>query len=146
MIQVLPTERVHVQEIAQRMRVEEGVERVGLDKDRIVADAVIKADYAFTAFVDNEIACMWGIHRPTMLSDTAYMWLVTTPLVEQHAFMFARRSQIYLRGLKEHFSLIQGHVDARFKRSIRWLGWLGFTLYPDMNDGTYRRPFELRQL
>lgn len=142
MITVLPTERAHVFEIAQRMRIEEGVETVGLDKARIVADAVIKADYAFTAFVGNEIACMWGIHTQTILSDIAYMWLVTTPLVEKHQFVFARKSQIYLQGLKQHYRVIEGHVGAQFPRSIRWLKWLGFTVYPEHGN---LRPFELRQ-
>jgi hypothetical protein len=145
MIQVLETKAQHVRDIALRMRLEEGIERVGLDKEKIIRGAVKDASYTFTAMIDNEPACMWGIYQQTMLSDTAYMWLITTPLIEKHQFVFARRSQIYLQGLKQHFNVIQGHVDARFSRSIRWLRWLGFRVYPDMNDGTFRRPFELRQ-
>lgn len=145
MIQVCPVESKHIKKIVSKMRLEEGIERVGLDKEKIVENAIKEASYVFTAMIDGEPACMWGIYQQTMLSDTAYMWLITTPLVEKHQFFFARRSQIYLQGLKEHFKIIQGHVDARFIRSIRWLKWLGFTVYPMFDDGTYRRPFELRQ-
>ena len=145
MIQVCPVETKHIKQIVSKMRLEEGIERVGLDKEAIVKSAVNEASYVFTALIDGKPACMWGIYQQTMLSDTAYMWLITTPLVEEHQFFFARKSYIYLAELKLHFRVIQGHVDSRFKRSVKWLKWLGFTIYPDMNDGTFRRPFELRQ-
>lgn len=147
-VSVYPTSVVHIENIARKMRVEEGVEEVGLDKCQILETAVRKSLYSFCAKVDGEVACIWGIQPNTMLSDSAYMWLVTTPLVEKHSFIFARRSQIYMEGLRNYYADIYGHVDIRFRRSVRWLNWLGFVIGEadeSSLSGTFLRPFALRQ-
>jgi hypothetical protein len=83
---------------------------------------------AWTGSIDGEVACVWGLITPTVLSNRAYLWLLTTDLVDNHPFVFVRHSQMVLREMLGHFESIEGHVVAGQDRSIRWLKWLGFKM------------------
>lgn len=75
---------------------------------------------------DGEAACIFGVICPTMLSDTAYLWLhCDQESVAGNQFLFIRYSQRVMDWLLEEYTTVVGytHVDAR--KSIRWLKWLG---------------------
>ena len=98
--------------------------------------------FAWTGLVDGQIVCIWGLVPPTLLSDSAYLWLITTPVVEDHKFAFVRHSQIILNGMLDSFPLIVGHVLADQPQSKKWLKWLGVKFMPA--EGRLI-PFELRR-
>lgn len=75
--------------------------------------------------VDGELACIWGLIPPTLLSQQAYLWLYTTKIVEKHQFLFVRHSQRRMEEMLDEYPLIVGNCDANEKRSVRWLKWLG---------------------
>lgn len=75
--------------------------------------------------VNGEIACVWGLILPSLLSDRAYLWLLTTDLVDSYTFLFVRNSQRYIEQVLEEFPLIEGHVKSDNDRAKRWLKWLG---------------------
>lgn len=78
--------------------------------------------------VDGQIVCMWGLISPTFLSSRAYLWLLSTDLIEQHKFVFTRYSQRVIEQLLERYPIIVGHVAAEASQSIRWVKWLGAKL------------------
>lgn len=84
---------------------------------------------SWTGLLDGRVACVWGLIAPTILSEKAYLWLLTTDLIDEHPFTFIRHSQIVLREMLKSFKYIEGHVVADSTRSIRWLKWLGFELH-----------------
>jgi hypothetical protein len=84
--------------------------------------------FTWAGGVDSGIACLYGLISPTVLNDTAYLWLITNDLVDQHQFSFVRHSQIEVKKMLEVFPLIKGHVLETEKRSKRWLKWLGVSL------------------
>jgi hypothetical protein len=101
---------------------------------------------AWTGMIDGGLACIWGLVPPTILSDTAYLWLYTTPVLDQHKFTFVRHSQLMIEKMLEDFPVIVGHVLAGQERSKRWLKWLGVTFKPIEARGHVRLvPFELRR-
>lgn len=107
--------------------------------------AYLKASaFAWTGLINKEIACVWGLVPPTILSDSAYLWLLTTPVVDEHRFTFVRHSQMVIEGLFEQFPIITGHVLADHTRSKRWLKWLGVKFMPAVGEGRLI-PFELRR-
>ena len=78
--------------------------------------------------VDGEIACVWGLIPPTLMSNQAYLWLYTNELVLEHQFLFVRYSQRMVEHMLDQYDTIVGHVRVGSDRSIRWLRWLGAVL------------------
>lgn len=81
--------------------------------------------YDFAGWVDGEVACVWGLIAPSVLSDSAYLWLLTTNICSRHSFCFIRQSQIQVNEMLARFPRIRGHVIANNASGIRWLRWLG---------------------
>ncbi len=77
--------------------------------------------------VDGNAACVWGLISPSMMSDSAYLWLVTSDLVDHHRFTFVRQSQMIIERLLVDFPIINGHAMVGDVRAKRWLKWLGVT-------------------
>lgn len=76
--------------------------------------------------LDNEqIVAIWGLIPPTLLSDTAYLWLYTTKHFIKHTFVFIRHSQRAMADMLAEFPIIVGHGSPDNHRSLRWLRWLG---------------------
>jgi hypothetical protein len=114
----------------------------------MVCGAYLRASVtAWTGLIHpSGIACIWGLVSPTVLSDSAYLWLLTTPVVDDHKFTFVRHSQLVLDRMLEDFPTIVGHVLADQTRSKRWLKWLGVTFEPSIQAGsTHLTPFKLRR-
>ncbi len=99
----------------------------GLEESQlaILHRCVVMSSIVWTGFVNEEPACMWGLAPPTLLSDSAYLWLITTELVKDHQFPFVRHSQIEMEKMLQAYPLIVGHCDLRHPNSVRWLKWLG---------------------
>lgn len=75
--------------------------------------------------INGRVACIWGLVIPTLLSNHAHIWLLTTELVEEHKFLFVRHSQLFMEGILKTFPIITGHVVMKQQHSVRWLRWLG---------------------
>lgn len=92
--------------------------------------------------VDGEIACVFGLIPPTMLSEKAYLWLLATDLVDQHKFVFIRYSQRLVEFMLERFPVITGDCLIGEERAIRWVKWLGGKFTAPLGN---RLPFEIRK-
>ena len=102
-------------------------EQLGLSCDQrvLLNRAVLVSSQTWVGYVDGAPACMWGLVPASLLSDTAYLWLVTTDLVEEHQFLFVRHSQIEIKRMLSVYKTICGHCDQQHPRSVRWIKWLG---------------------
>lgn len=98
--------------------------------DRTLRDTLTKSVVVWVGKVDGEIACVWGLIPPTILSEQAYLWLLTTELVEQHKFLFVRHSQRAIEILLDTYPVITGVTSATHEDAIRWLKWLGAEYEP----------------
>lgn len=76
----------------------------------------------------------WGLIPPTLLSSSAYLWMISIDEAEEHQFVLVRHSQIAMKQMLERYETIIGHCEASAIRSIRWLKWLGAIFGP--SDGT----------
>ena len=107
----------------------------------IMADALSQSTRVWVGMDDGKIAAFWGIMLPTLISDRAYLWLYTTPALNNHKFVFVRQSQVWIKETLKEFPLIVGHALAGEDKSIRWLKWLGAKfLHPEGR----LIPFEIR--
>lgn len=92
--------------------------------------------------VKGEIVCIWGVKAPTILSEHAYLWLLTTDDLEEYKFLFVRHSQRAIEKLLEEYPMIHGHYKSGDPSSRRWLEWLGAS-FGEPVDGIY--PFTIRR-
>lgn len=88
-----------------------------------------------------EIACIWGLIPPTLLSDSAYLWLLTTEIVAEHKFLLVRHSQRYIEEALKVFPTIVGDVLVGNEPAQRWLKWLGAEFEQPVHG---RIPFAIR--
>ena len=89
----------------------------------------------YVGLVDGELACVWGLIPPTLMSSQAYLWLYTTALVEEHKFLFVRHSQRWMERALQEYETIVGFCKPENKSAIKWLEWLG---------ADFKRPFSER--
>lgn len=75
--------------------------------------------------VDGKVACIWGLIPPTLLSQTAYLWLLTTDIIAENKFLFIRHSQRYIEEALKQYPEIIGDTVISNTPAIRWLKWLG---------------------
>lgn len=71
------------------------------------------------------ILAVWGLIPPTLMSDTAYLWLYTTPHLKDHSLILVRHSQRLVQRMLEDYPTIVGHGQVGAERSLWWLRWLG---------------------
>ena len=102
----------------------------------------IASDKVWAGMVDGEIACLWGLAPPTFLSENAYLWLLTTDIVEEHKFLFIRYSQRYVEEMLKVYPKIVGHVEVNNLQAVRWIRWLGAKIGEPENGF---RPFTIRR-
>jgi hypothetical protein len=120
------------------------------DVEQVTEDALgvnlEKSTQAWVAHYEGEVAAMWGLYRPNLMVDTAFLWMVTTKLVEKHPFLMARYGRILIDTMMLNHSSIYGVVHPDYERSHRWLRFLRFEiLEPSWINGKLVRPFIRRK-
>ena len=111
--------------------------------NKLIMDTCISmSSDVWTGLVDGEVACMWGVAPPSLMSTRAYLWLYTTDLVKENQFVFVRHSQVEIKKLLEQYDLIVGHCMLGATKSMRWLKWLGATFGEPDED---KIPFQIRK-
>lgn len=113
-----------------------------LNAEKILRECVHRSIDIRYGFVDGQLACMWGLIPPTLLSTTAYLWMLATEVAAQHKFLLVRHSQRYIEEALKIYPTIVGDVMCDNPSGKRWLGWLGAEFGPAV-DG--KIPFMIRK-
>ena len=92
---------------------------------------------------DGVVACAFGVIAPSIISEQAYIWVITTGIVEEHKFTFIRYSQRVLETLLEQYESIVGFCFVQETSAIRWLKFLGAVF--DETPQEDRLPFKIRR-
>lgn len=105
-------------------------------RERATMDTCLQfTRHLWAGWVDDEIACIWGLIPPTLMSSQAYLWLYTTELVNKHTFVFVRYSQRAIEEMLKEYPTIVGHCEIDNARAIRWVKWLGGTFNEPVGRG-----------
>jgi len=75
--------------------------------------------------IHGKLCCAWGLIPPSLLADSAYLWLFSTPAVDEHKFLFVRSSQRIIEEMLQEWPVLTGYCEHSNLRSMRWLKWLG---------------------
>ena len=95
------------------------------EQRRNLRQCVAGTTKAWTGYINEEPICVWGLIPPTLMSETAYLWLQITPAMKEHVFIFVRHSQIVVEEMLKDYAYIVGETKVGEDKSIRWLKWLG---------------------
>lgn len=86
---------------------------------------LIRSTVRHIGLVDGEVAAVWGLVPQSLLSNRAYLWLLTTDLATEHRFLLVRYSQMFVEQALKHYEQIVGHCEAGNFSAKRWIKWLG---------------------
>lgn len=117
------------------LAVPEDVEQVGDVLGRLRTEIATSA-WAYAGYYKDDLAVLWGVKASSMVSGYGYLWLISTKVAEEHPFLFARHSRMFVDQMKKIFPVMHGMVERRYKRSQNWLRWLGFIIV-DTGDPIY---------
>jgi hypothetical protein len=130
-VEIVQAEPFHVKQALAHLRdFDKGYVEKCTAPEAILLDEIRYATMARAGLIDGQVACVWGVRANVILNDSAYLWMLTTQLVDEHPFVFVRHSQLMAEEILKRFSFIHGWVLADNQRSVKWLQWLGGTLVP----------------
>lgn len=142
-IEIVESKSIHPKLLADAMRADDiaEAEALGLDAAKSAFFAYRQAAYRQTAFIDGEIAAMWGVVG-TPMSMVGQPYLLTTHAVEKISpIKFAKIYRKEVEIMKQMFPKLENYVDARYTKSVRMLEIAGFTLSEIMLLGPNKTPF-----
>lgn len=141
-LRLVPATRELCEAVADRLRPEECVE-VRAASDDSPLEAVLRgyldSDLCRVALLGAEPLCIWGVRRENWYWRR--VWLLGTDAVPKHRMTFLRASRRFLPRVLERFPHLRNWCDASYVKSLRWLKWLGFTIYPAEAYGSQGLPF-----
>ncbi len=113
------------QSSALEMIVNSRTKALSPDEAQALVGCLTFAHNIWSGWYGDRLACVWGLVPPSLMSDSAYLWLYTTDAIKDHEFMFVRYSQRMIEQMLELYPRITGMTQAGATDSIRWLRWLG---------------------
>lgn len=106
-----------------------------------IKDSVRQSLFSFSYRSGDDLLFIWGLKRPIQIAPIGIIWMLTANAVEKHKKEFVKASyDVQKLAEKDHVMLFQ-YVDAEYKRALRWLKWLGYTIYPAKSFGAENAPF-----
>lgn len=101
---------------------------------------------AWAGLADGRPICLWGVAPASLINRIGVPWLLGSDDIETHQVAFLRRSRPMVGEMMETYAVLSNWVDARNRVSMRWLRWLGFTLFPAQPFGPDGLPFHRFEL
>lgn len=88
------------------------------------------SDRCYVGIIDDEIVCVWGVMRQSLMSSRGYLWLLTTEQADAHKFLLIRWSQRVIERLLTNYSCLIGECEISNHQARRWMRLLGATFSP----------------
>jgi hypothetical protein len=84
-----------------------------------------RSQQCFVCYIKGEVAAVYGMIAPTLLSERAYIWLLVTDTIDHNKFVFVRHSQLVIERMLQIYEVLEGETHIDDKRAMRWMKWLG---------------------
>jgi hypothetical protein len=139
---IIESEPHHFRMLVERLRDEDKaeIEAAGLSANKALWKSYRSAMLRRTAFVDGEIAAMWGVSG-TLMSNVGHPWLLTTPACEKVPFAYVREGKKHASEMLQLHPILSNFVDASYERAIRFLKLAGFDVGKPFPFGKKQMPF-----
>ena len=142
-ITIAPAEECNLDDMAPRMREADVLEIYSSHLIRPF-DALMEgfaSGPCWVALSGGRTLCAFGVAVASISTGTANPWMLGTDEIEAHAREFLVKGKKIVDGWAGTYPVLFNYVDARNKKAIRWLRWLGFSLYEPEPYGALGMPF-----
>ena len=99
------------------------------------------SDDAFVGCIDGEPIVMWGVALESLVGKIGIPWMIATKQLDDVAIIFLRRCRGPVLEMLSNYGKLINYVDARNKRAVRWLKFLGFEIEDPKPYGVLGMPF-----
>ncbi len=103
-------------------------EAMGKSPEEAVHQAYRKSDQPYTGLSGGCVGAMFGVAPFALLGNKGRPWMLSTDIAGKEWLCTARASKRYILNALNKYEELENFVDYRYKLSIRWLRWLGFTI------------------
>ena len=103
--------------------------------------SVLGSRETYIGYAEDKAVCAFGIGTMSPFSLKASPWMLSTNAIHKYATPLLRGSKEYIESLSERFEELENYVDARNKRAIQWIKWMGFELHDPAPYGVDQIPF-----
>lgn len=130
-LRIVPSNIRDVYRLAANLRAgdRDEVLALGVDPRSAIRSSVRRGVMNQTAFIDGELAAMWGLSG-TLLSDVGHPWLMTTPIAERMPVQFLKVGRKVVGSMLELRSRLENVAPASYTKALRLVEALGFTIEP----------------
>ena len=104
------------------------------------------SDQTWAGVEDGVVICVCGVAPVADMPGSGAVWLVSTNEMESAPRQFLRLSRKVLRSMLDIYPHLWNFADSRNVKALRWLQWLGFTIYEPIPYGPYGFPFHLFEM
>lgn len=87
------------------------------------------------------VVAVWGVGPLSLVAGRGCPWLLASPAFDRFGRQIVGLSRPLLARMKAAYPQLENHVDARNRRAVRWLAWLGFVVDPPARWGAEGLPF-----
>lgn len=142
--EIVPARQEHIRTLAPVMRQADVEEVWAITRDTpytALRRSVLGSRDPKTGLADGRVVCMFGVANCSLLGDVGHPWLLASDELPQHFRAFLRRNREYVKRIRQVYPVMRNYVDARNLLAVRWLRWLGFSIYDAQPMGPDQLPF-----
>lgn len=139
-----PSTDDHADQIAANVRDVDAAEIFATTGGEVIdslVDGIDASDWALTAFVDGEPACIFGVVTHPKDETLGIPWLLGTDLVTNHAKELLRFTPAFINQMLEGRAAITNMVHAANAPAMRFLNHIGFDISEPMEWGAFNEDF-----
>ncbi len=144
MYQFCETKKEHVDSLKGRLRDSDKMEIQafsGRDPDAALEHSAAISSLCWTAIKNGKVIAIFGAAGLSVMSTNGCPWMLGSEELNCSGIEIVRISRYYVGEMKKRFPFLENYIDARQKRSIRWLKWCGFTVEPAIPFGIEAKLF-----
>lgn len=148
LVEVVPAVIDHIEYLKPRLRQadrDEVYAMAGRSAEKGLEEGFIRSEICWTGLWQGEPVACFGVRRVDFLTGSGIPWLLGSDLIDTDAGVkraFIQLSRPYVQiEMCSRFSYLENWVDARNKKSLKWLHKCGFTVEPAQNVGFLGLPF-----
>ncbi len=152
-VDIVPATEEHAAIIAANPREADATEvraSCGMSIDWALRYGLRRSSKAWTAVMDGEPVCMFGITLTSAITGSGTVWCLGSKAMDRKDVRreFIRHSPHVLEEVQRRYpGTLFNCVDVRNNAAIRWLRWMGFTIMDPVAAGRHGElfhPFYIR--
>ena len=131
--EIVQVEEDHIASLAESMQKEDRDNAwaiAHLSPEQAIRHSVGASIESETWLADGGVMAIRVVSRGTFLSPYACVWMLGAEGLRRYPIAFLKGSREWVERVLDEYDCLVNYVDGRNKRSLKWLKWLGFTIYP----------------